>query len=219
MSGANDAVKPGLPQHIPLEEFEKNIRYMVEQLTSSDSKYATAHEKGFNVVLVTPPPILLSMTGNDERIPERTKQYVDVVAKLADEFKSKQKEHDNWRIGLVNMYDAIIAAAGGDGEEMRPYLADGLHLTTQGYGVFWDEYTKLVRGEFKGRGLDWDDWSDLPPRMPNWQDVDPKHPEHLPDQMKLPPIRESDAFDKEARELDKEQPPQETKTGKGCTYL
>lgn len=37
--------------------------------------------------------------------------------------------------------------------------------------------------------------------------------------MKLPPIRESDAFDKEARELDKEHPPQETKTGKGCTYL
>lgn len=95
---------------------------MVEQLTSPDSKYATAHEKGFNVVLVTPPPILLSMTGSDERIPERTKQYVDVVAKLADEFKRKQKDDGNWRIGLVNMYDAIVAAAGGDGEEMRPYL-------------------------------------------------------------------------------------------------
>lgn len=53
----------------------------------------------------------------------------------------------------------------------------------------------------------------------SWQDVDPKHPEHLPDQMKLPPIRESIIFDKEACELDKEQPPQETKTSKGCTYL
>lgn len=54
----------------------------------------------------------------------------------------------------------------------------------------------------------------------SWQDVDPEHPEHLPDQMKLPPIRESMAFDKEARELDKEQPSQEpSKTGKGCTYL
>lgn len=37
--------------------------------------------------------------------------------------------------------------------------------------------------------------------------------------MKLPPIRESIVFDKEARELNKELPPQETKTGKGCTYL
>lgn len=55
----------------------------------------------------------------------------------------------------------------------------------------------------------------------SWQDVDPEHPEHLPDQMKLPPIRESSlAFNKEARELSKEQPPQEpTKTSKGCTYL
>lgn len=45
-------------------------------------------------------------------------------------------------------------------------FSDGLHLTSEGYGVFWDEYTKLVRGELKGRGLDWDDWSDLPPRVP-----------------------------------------------------
>lgn len=115
-------MKPGLPQYIPLEEFEENIRYMVDQLTNANSKYAAAHEAGFNIVLVTPPPILLSMTGNDERIPERTKQYVDVVAKLADEYKSKQTEHGSWRIGLVNMYEAIIAKAGGDGEEMRPFL-------------------------------------------------------------------------------------------------
>jgi len=30
----------------------------------------------------------------------------------------------------------------------------------------WDEYTKLVKNEFKGRGLDWEDMTDLPRRVP-----------------------------------------------------
>jgi hypothetical protein len=30
----------------------------------------------------------------------------------------------------------------------------------------WDEYTKLVKNDFKGRGLDWEDVSDLPRRAP-----------------------------------------------------
>lgn len=55
----------------------------------------------------------------------------------------------------------------------------------------------------------------------SWQDVDPEHPERLPDQMKLPPIRGSvQEFDKEAKELSKEWPAEElAKTGKGCQFL
>lgn len=45
--------------------------------------------------------------------------------------------------------------------------SDGLHLTTEGYGIFWDEYTKLVKNEFKGRGLDWEDPVDCPELVPS----------------------------------------------------
>jgi hypothetical protein len=44
--------------------------------------------------------------------------------------------------------------------------SDGLHLTSEGYAVFWEEYTKLVKTVFKGRGLDWESLDDLPLRMP-----------------------------------------------------
>ncbi len=43
---------------------------------------------------------------------------------------------------------------------------DGLHLTSAGYAVFWEEYTKRVKTVFKGRGLDWESLDDLPLRMP-----------------------------------------------------
>ena len=44
--------------------------------------------------------------------------------------------------------------------------SDGLHLSTKGYNVFWQEYCKLVKGPLKGRGLDWEDLEDCPPRVP-----------------------------------------------------
>jgi hypothetical protein len=45
-------------------------------------------------------------------------------------------------------------------------LSDGLHFTSEGYRVLWDEYTKLVKTDFKGRGLDWENATDLPRRVP-----------------------------------------------------
>jgi hypothetical protein len=39
---------------------------------------------------------------------------------------------------------------------------DGVHLTTEGYDVLWQEIDKLVHADFEGRGIDWDDQEDLP---------------------------------------------------------
>lgn len=35
-------------------------------------------------------------------------------------------------------------------------IRDGLHLSSEGYDVLWTEYGKIVKGEFRGRGLDWE---------------------------------------------------------------
>jgi hypothetical protein len=51
-------------------------------------------------------------------------------------------------------------------DEMWLTHRDGLHLSTKGYAVFWQEYCKLVKGPLKGRGLDWTDPADCPPRVP-----------------------------------------------------
>ncbi len=43
---------------------------------------------------------------------------------------------------------------------------DGLHLSSQGYEVLWKEYAKVVKGDLKGRGLDWEVEEGLPWAVP-----------------------------------------------------
>ncbi|TXT07885.1 uncharacterized protein COLE_04809 [Cutaneotrichosporon oleaginosum] len=193
-AGANDSVLPdaeqAVAQHVPLDEYEANLRFFLEGLTSPASPYAVAHARGLNIVLVTPPPLCVPLMGGGafarEREPATTKAYADVVLRLGEEYAGKAGE--NWRIGTVDMWGATLKAAGGEGEELAKYLSDGLHLTSEGYAVFWDEYTKLVKTVFKGRGLDWESLDDLPLRMPPWDTVDAARPDILAG-MRLPPIR------------------------------
>ena len=44
--------------------------------------------------------------------------------------------------------------------------SDGLHLTTKGYTLLWDNLSALIKTELKGRGLDYEDLDDLPRRAP-----------------------------------------------------
>lgn len=94
-------------------------------------------------------------------------------------------------MGVIDVWEAIIQDAGGEGEELRPYFTyvylslqliewwlsvdgsdrDGLHLSAKGYEVLWKEYTKLVKGEFKGRGLDWDVKEGLPWAAPEYVEI------------------------------------------------
>lgn len=102
------------------------MRFFLESLTSPSSPYAAAHAKGLNIVLVTPPPIYPAAMGGGpfsrERVPEVSRGYVDAVRALAAEFKSKETPEGNWRVGLVDMWDGVIRAAGGEGEELRAFL-------------------------------------------------------------------------------------------------
>lgn len=43
---------------------------------------------------------------------------------------------------------------------------DGLHLGTAGYDLLWTEIERLVRTEFEGMGIDWNDARDLAPSAP-----------------------------------------------------
>ena len=48
----------------------------------------------------------------------------------------------------------------------RSGRSDGVHLSTKGYEVLWKEIERVIKVDFKGRGLDWDDFDDLPGRAP-----------------------------------------------------
>jgi hypothetical protein len=120
-SGANDCVIPEeepankVSQAVPLDEFVENLRFFLDSLTSVDSPYAVAHEKGLNIVLITPPPLSHHMMRHldwvNERHPDVTRKYVDAVLALGEEYKAKETEEGNWRIGTINMWDRVNEAA------------------------------------------------------------------------------------------------------------
>ena len=41
-------------------------------------------------------------------------------------------------------------------------------MTTKGYTLLWDNISETIKTQFKGRGLDYDDFDDLPRRVPMW---------------------------------------------------
>ena len=47
-------------------------------------------------------------------------------------------------------------------------ISDGVHMTTKGYTLLWDNISETIKTQFKGRGLDYDDFDDLPRRVPMW---------------------------------------------------
>lgn len=122
-----DAVQK-VAQAVPLDEYKSNLRFFLESLTSTESEYAVAHTPGLNVVLVTPPPIYPAMMGPEdnlfrlERTVEASKAYADAVLELAAEYKTKESEGGNWKIGVIDMWGETLKAAGGQGEGLREFL-------------------------------------------------------------------------------------------------
>lgn len=46
------------------------------------------------------------------------------------------------------------------------HCRDGLHLSTLGYTVLFDKIESLIKTDFVGRGIDWDDLDGLPFAVP-----------------------------------------------------
>jgi hypothetical protein len=120
--GTNDAALPPSEQHVPVETYTANLRYFMDELTSPSSPYAVSSTEGLNIVLITPPALLTTMREPEwNRKPSLTKQYVDACLQVAEEWKAKQAGK-TWRVGSIDAWNAIINAAGGEGEELRPFF-------------------------------------------------------------------------------------------------
>lgn len=170
--GANDSCLPTSPsrQHVPLEKYRENLKTILTHPS------ITAHKP--KIFLVTPPPInevhleegdLKKGYSTLTRHQSFTAQYAEAVREIADEFKDQQ-------VVLVDLWSAIVKEAArltpgydasngllgskqtGDSEGLRKLLVDGLHLTGEGYKVFFNEVLPVV-----GTG-----WTDEPFDSPSW---------------------------------------------------
>lgn len=121
-------------QSIPLDQFKDNIDAMIDRITSKDSPY---YSPDTTIILFSCPPICESQRKEDvaarlgpgielDRSAERTRDFAYAMKEVAEKRK----------VGFVNVFDAMMKAAGSDSETgLRRLLSDGLHLTAQGYQV------------------------------------------------------------------------------------
>jgi hypothetical protein len=119
-----------MAQHLSLEKFKENMRFFLEALTSPDSPYAIA-DTPVSIILITPGPCALTQLSHWKRgciSRERFNEFRQAVLDLAEEWKVKEVldiKHKqgglSWKLGVIDFWDTLITAAGGDGVELEPY--------------------------------------------------------------------------------------------------
>lgn len=111
--GLNDSALPGQIQHVPVEEYRRNLSDMASQIASA----------GAWVVLVTPPPV------DERRIKSRsmahTAQYAQACLELAGEM----------HIPVVDLFQKLQEEKGWT----KACLLDGLHLSANGMNKLYEE--------------------------------------------------------------------------------
>ncbi|KKY15154.1 putative histidine phosphatase superfamily clade-2 [Phaeomoniella chlamydospora] len=139
--GANDATYSGHSQHVPLDEYQENLKKIVNH------PMITIHKP--QILLLTPPPVNEHQFMFPDRTAERTKTYADALKKTAQELN----------LPVVDIWSAFLRKAGwqdGDpllgrkdveeSDKLKQLLLDGLHFTPAGYKVMYKEVTRTIRG-------------------------------------------------------------------------
>jgi len=121
--GANDSVKEGESQHVPLAEYKENLRAIVEHLRSL--------APSVNIILITPPGFVDTELW-PTRAPEQVSVYIDAVRELYRDEKERGAI-----TGLVDLGDLQAS-------DMR----DGLHFNSSGNAKVFARLQQVVRESF-----------------------------------------------------------------------
>nr|POE66160.1 isoamyl acetate-hydrolyzing esterase 1 like [Quercus suber] len=183
--GANDARLPNMPggpeQHVSLDQYKANLKSIVAHPSLK------AHSN-VRVILITPPPIEERKLHETDlrKFPElghtlrrtaaNTARYAEVVRHVGQELQ----------IPVLDIWSAMMSRA-SSGEmvfhetppkplpgslEMAPnavldkFLHDGLHFSSEGYKVLYDELIMLIQATWPDQAPD-----KLERILPDWDDT------------------------------------------------
>ena len=118
--GANDAVPPPNPQHVPRDEYMQNLEHMVDMVKSPSSPYYSPDTR---IILITPPPVNPYQTSIRDF--NMTKSYAEAAKEVGSALQ----------IPVADVWTKIWEASGENEKALATYLTDGLHLTVAGYQV------------------------------------------------------------------------------------
>lgn len=169
--GANDASLPTARQHLPINQYEENIREMILGIR----KKTIAYKKDANgkdqvpIILFTPPPVsskawdhyctVTSPRPLSPRSNEKSKEYGMKVKAIGEEMGC----------AVVDTFTLL----GGDNaeEEYSKFLSDGLHLNGEGNKIVFqglvdsirEKHSLLLPSDDNGNGVQLEEklWSDL----------------------------------------------------------
>ncbi|KAJ2359754.1 isoamyl acetate-hydrolyzing esterase [Coemansia sp. RSA 2607] len=138
--GANDAQLPPYKQHVPLDEFERNLHAILNALYKRGSP---SYAPNARIVMITPPVVGEEMWAEQrkrdgqpmDRRKEVTRQYAEVVRNVA-----KARE-----VVCVDLWEATERKVTESEDGYASVLLDGLHLNAAGnrllFGLLRDAIT------------------------------------------------------------------------------
>ena len=106
-------------KHVPVSVFRKNMEEILNRLTSPSSPYAIAHsDYPVSIILITPGGVQDSMRNDPHHVlAAESKKYSDAVLDIGQQWALKNKEGNNWKIGTIDLYGAILKAGELGGRE------------------------------------------------------------------------------------------------------
>lgn len=168
--GANDACVSGHQQHVPLETYKENLKKIIE--------HPATRAQNPRIIIITIPPVneyQLEKFDNDKDTPHpsRTASIAKTYALAAREVGAALN------VPVADVWSAFMATTGwkegqplpgsrdlSNSEEFSSLFTDGLHLTSAGYRIVYEEVVKTIRSN-------WPDQSpeSLPMIFPPWTDA------------------------------------------------
>lgn len=152
--GANDGAFPmpsGKGQHVPLQEFKENLRYI--------ASYLKELSQTTKVILITAPPI-----HEDGRREYARFRFGEKAAKFTDRTNERAKNYahacievaNEVNVGVVDLWTAIQKKENWQ----TKCLCDGMHLTSEGNKVLLEEILKVLKTADWSPSLHWESITD-----------------------------------------------------------
>lgn len=120
--GANDAALENSVQHVPIAEYSSNTEKLIDMVSNPSSKW---YSPSTQIILLTPPPLNSNQHTSGDRTFEITKKYAEALCKVGEKKG----------VPVVNVWQALYDAAKQKEVDLKKFLSDGLHLTSEGYEV------------------------------------------------------------------------------------
>lgn len=193
--GANDARIPGTPggpdQSVPLAEFKRNVRAMVQHP-------AVQAQKGMRIILVTTPPVdeRMCMKSDQDKYPALGRVLRRTAACTATYAQAIRSLGEELEVPVLDIWTAMVSRAGATGhgmsdavdtpvpgslalhtnEALQGFLHDGLHFSGEGYRVLYGELMALIErtwpdqmpGSLKMKLPAWDEPGAWRPNENSW---------------------------------------------------